>query len=65
MIIEKSKVIEVLLSRGQDARAAWVAKSLPDEVDTVRNASLLATLRLDPADFVDISQEKGSEAESA
>src|SRR5258706_406448 len=46
MIIEKSKVIEVLLSRGQDARAAWVAKSLPDEVDTVRNASLLATLRV-------------------
>jgi hypothetical protein len=36
-------------------RADWVDRELPDQVDTVRNASLLATLEIDPADFVEES----------
>jgi hypothetical protein len=53
MIIDKSKILEILRRRGQDARAEWVDRQLPDRVDTYDNAGLLATLNLDPADLVD------------
>ncbi len=51
MLINKGRVIEILRDRGQFARADWVAKSLPDEFDSVKNAGLLVTLRLDQADL--------------
>ncbi|MBE1492730.1 hypothetical protein [Plantactinospora soyae] len=53
MEIDKLKIVEWLHGRGQHARADWVAKTLPDRVDTVRNSGLLATLGLDPADLAD------------
>ncbi len=53
MLIDKSKILEVLRRRGQDARAEWVDRQLPDRVDTYDNASLLATLDLDPAELAD------------
>lgn len=53
MKIDKSKILEALRSRGQDVRADWVDKELPDEVDTFRHGGLLATLGLDPKDFAD------------
>jgi hypothetical protein len=51
MIVEKSQILEALRARGQDARADWVDRQLPDQVDTYDNASLLATLGLNPADL--------------
>jgi hypothetical protein len=51
MIVDKSKILEVLRARGQHARADWVDRQLPDDVDTYDNASLLATLGLNPADL--------------
>jgi hypothetical protein len=53
MEIDKDKILDALRRRGQDARADWVERTLPDRVDTVRNAGLLATLDLDPADLAD------------
>jgi hypothetical protein len=53
MMIDKSKILDALRRRGQYARADWVDRELPDRVDTVRNAGLLATLNLDPADLTD------------
>ncbi|MFV2103883.1 hypothetical protein [Micromonospora sp. LOL_024] len=51
MRIAKQEIVDVLRGRGQQARADWVARELPDCVDTREHAGLLATLRLDPADF--------------
>jgi hypothetical protein len=53
MMIDKRRILDALRRRGQDARAEWVDRELPDRVDTVRNAGLLATLDLDPADLAD------------
>lgn len=53
MEIDKLKIVEWLRGRGQHARADWIDKELPDRVDTVRNAGLLSTLGLDPADLAD------------
>jgi hypothetical protein len=53
MLIEKREIVEVLRDRGQQTRADWVDRELPDQVDTVRNASLLATLGINPADFAE------------
>jgi hypothetical protein len=47
MIIQKSAIIAKLRERGQDVRADWVDRELPDEVDTRRYGGLLATLNLD------------------
>jgi hypothetical protein len=51
--IKKCQVVKVLRQRGEDARADWVDRMLPDEVDTTANASLLATLRIDPSQFAE------------
>jgi hypothetical protein len=56
-MIKKWWVVEVLRQRGEDARADWVDRALPDELDTTANASLLATLRIDPSQFVDDQRE--------
>lgn len=53
MEIDKLKIVTWLRGRGQHARADWVDRELPDQVDTVRNAGLLATLGLDPAELAD------------
>jgi hypothetical protein len=37
----------ILLSRGNEDRAAWVDRVLPDLVDTEANASLLTMLDID------------------
>jgi hypothetical protein len=52
-MIKKWRVVEVLRQRGEDARADWVDRVLPTEVDTTANASLLATLRIDPSQFAE------------
>jgi hypothetical protein len=47
MIIQKSTIIAKLRERGQNARADWVDRELPDDVDTLRHGGLLSTLNLD------------------
>lgn len=53
MMIDKGRILDALRRRGQHTRADWVDRTLPDRVDTVRNAGLLATLGLDPAELSD------------
>jgi len=53
MIIKKSRIVKLLRQRGQDARADWVERVLPHEVDTVANASLLTTLHIDASELTD------------
>ena len=48
-MIDKQVILNALRDRGEDRRADWVDKELPDEVDTYVHAGLLAMLRLDPA----------------
>lgn len=47
MIIQKSAIAAKLRERGQNARADFVDRELPDSVDTLLHGGLLATLRLD------------------
>jgi hypothetical protein len=57
MKIDRSKIVQALHRRGQHNRADWVARSLPDPVDTAKNAGVLSTLGLDLV-------EVGAEGES-
>ena len=52
-MIDKQVILNALRDRGEDRRADWVDKELPDEVDTYVHAGLLAMLRLDPAELVE------------
>jgi hypothetical protein len=47
--IEKAEIVAILRSRGQDGRANWVERTLPEIVDTATNYALLETLGIDPA----------------
>jgi hypothetical protein len=53
MLIEKEKILGILRGRGQDTRADWVDRELPDEVDTDGHAGLFATLRITLADLAE------------
>ncbi len=53
MEIDKAKILELLRSRGLGDRAIWVDKTLPDRVDVSKNAGLLATLNINPAELAD------------
>ena len=45
--VPKSVVLEALRRRGLDARADWVDRAMPDDIDIQRNASLFDTLGID------------------
>jgi hypothetical protein len=47
MQIHKRDITKALRDRGQDDRADWVEKTLPDLVDSARNDGLLKLLDLD------------------
>jgi hypothetical protein len=49
MQIEKADLVALLRSRGLNDKADWVERTLPAQVDTVENRSLLAMLGVDPA----------------
>jgi len=49
MQIHKRDITEALRARGQNDRADWVEKTLPDLVDSARNDGLLKLLDLDLA----------------
>ncbi|WP_328851294.1 hypothetical protein OG994_26070 [Micromonospora globbae] len=53
MNIARQRIVNVLRQRGQQVRADWVERELPERVDSGEHAGLLAILRLDPADLVD------------
>ncbi len=53
MKIPRYRIVAALRERGQQARADWVERELPERVDPNKHMGLLATLRLDPADFAD------------
>ncbi|MFI1994535.1 hypothetical protein [Actinoplanes sp. NPDC020271] len=45
----KADVLQVLRTRGLQSRADWFDRQLPDDIDILRNRSLLSTLGIDPA----------------
>jgi hypothetical protein len=57
MNIDKRKIVDALRRQGLDSRADWIDRELPDLVDSRKNAGLLATLHLNPADLVDESPD--------
>ena len=52
MEIDKSQIVELLKSRGEDAKAAQAEADLPDKVDTEVDASVLAKVGIDPQDLL-------------
>lgn len=59
--VRKSLVLEALRRRGLDARADWVDRSMPDDIDIQRNASLFDTLGIDAQA---LAQEHGRTADA-
>ena len=59
MQIAKQRVLELLLSRGQQTSLYEADDDLPDPVDTEQHADLLAELGIDPADLSDDSDGAG------
>jgi hypothetical protein len=52
MTIPKHVIVSTLRTRNQDARADWVEKTLPDDVDPFLHSGLLSTLNLRVEDLV-------------
>jgi hypothetical protein len=55
MHVARAEIIAVLRSRGLQARADWVDRTLPLIVDTDRNSALLRMLDIDPAAMVSVN----------
>ncbi|BCL17700.1 hypothetical protein [Micromonospora sagamiensis] len=54
MRIARHRITEALRERGQHIRADWVEFELPEWVESDKHTGLLGTLRLDPADLVEV-----------
>jgi hypothetical protein len=52
MQIDKSQILDLLRSRGEDRKAQQAEQELPDTVDTDQDSGLLAKLGLDPQDLL-------------
>jgi hypothetical protein len=52
VLIAKRTITEILRERGQDQRADWVERDLPDEFELDQHYSLLQLLRIDAADLI-------------
>ena len=52
MQIDKSQIIGILQSNGDEAKASQADSELPDQVDTEADAGLLAKLGLDPQELI-------------
>ncbi|GAA0486086.1 hypothetical protein Ade02nite_09780 [Paractinoplanes deccanensis] len=46
MIVPRQAVVDELRRRGQDVRADFVERQLPEQVDSTRHGGLLATLHI-------------------
>ncbi|WP_165945681.1 hypothetical protein [Micromonospora sp. KC606] len=53
MRIARYRIVMALRERGQQARADWVERELPERVNPAEHTGLLTTLRLNPADLAD------------
>ena len=58
MLIDKTEIMALLLSRGSEDRAAWVDRALPALVDTDANASLLKLLDVDLSTMSDAEEQR-------
>lgn len=54
MLTRKRKLVDILRARGQQDRADWVERDLPDEFDTDRHRGLMDMLRVTEGDLVGI-----------
>jgi hypothetical protein len=52
MQIDKSQILELLRSQGDDAKARQADQELPQQVDTEQHSGLLQKLGLEPQDLV-------------
>jgi hypothetical protein len=52
MNIDKDQILQLLRSQGDDAKAQQAEQELPGQVDTDRDAGLLAKFGIDPMDLV-------------
>ena len=52
MEIDKAQIIEMLKSRGDDAKADQADSQLPDKVDPETHSDLLGKLGIDPQDLI-------------
>jgi hypothetical protein len=52
MQIDKSQIIDLLKSQGQDDKAAQAESELPGQVDTDQHADLLQKLGINPQDLL-------------
>lgn len=52
MQIDKTQIIDMILSRGDDATAEQANRELPDQVDTDQHRGLLEKFGLDPQDII-------------
>jgi DNA-directed RNA polymerase specialized sigma24 family protein len=53
MRIARHRIVSLLRQRGQQVRADWVERELPERVNSDEHTGLFAILRLDPADLAD------------
>jgi hypothetical protein len=52
MRIDKHRVLELLRSKGDDAKVEQAARELPDELDTDEHGHLLSGFGLEPQEIV-------------
>ncbi|OAE00044.1 hypothetical protein [Arthrobacter sp. OY3WO11] len=52
MNIDKSQILELLRSRGDNDKAAQAEAELPDQVDTEQHSGLLSQLGINPAELL-------------
>ena len=52
MQIDKSQIIQLLMSQGDQGKAQQAESELPDQVDTDQHAGLLSKLGLDPMKLI-------------
>jgi hypothetical protein len=52
MNIDKDQILQLLRSQGDDDKARQADQELPSQVDTDRDAGLLAKFGIDPMDLV-------------
>jgi hypothetical protein len=54
MIVSKALVCSILRERGQNDRADFVERELPEHIDSARHGGLLATLHLDLSELATV-----------
>lgn len=52
MNIDKSQIIDLLKSRGEDDKVAQADSELPDQVDTEKDSGLLSKFGINPSDLL-------------